>query len=201
MIAMLSGNSQSTPPNRTKRIQSRSGLWGSLLIVAMVPLTIVYQMLFSSGVDTFVHWILAAGALLIALATRDFEKIPGWIRAVGALAALGLALIFMLQGLSHLVVSDWLTSLAYGTLAEWPEPWLLRLFLFGWGGALLWWHSSGKTRIFGIATLLSVLAMELYRFAAPTFGWVYPEVLRAIYLLPFVWLILESIKPPKTSTQ
>jgi hypothetical protein len=197
MIARLFDNNEATAHHRQRDIQSRSGLWGSLLIVAMVPLAVLYQMLFSSGVDTFVHWILASGAVLLALATRDFERIPGWIHAVGTLAATTLALIFMLQGLSHLVASDWLTRLAYGTLAEWPEPWLLRVFLFGWGGALLVLHSTGKTRIFGIVALLCVLGMELYRFAAPTFGWVYPEVLRATYLLPFVWLIVESIKRPE----
>ena len=172
MIARLPNNNQATARHRPRRAQSRSAMWGSLLVLAMVPLALLYQMLFSSGVDTVVHWILATGALLLAQATVDFRQIPVWIRWLGALAASGLALIFLLQGLSHLVLSDWLTQLAYGTLAEWPESWLLHLFLFGWGGALLLRHSSGKLRLFGILTLLCVLAMELYRFAAPAFGWI-----------------------------
>jgi hypothetical protein len=54
--------------------------------------------------------------------------------------------------------------------------------------------SQGKTRTFGWIALATVLCMEIYRFSLPYFGASFNDGYRALYLLPFVWLLLESKK-------
>jgi hypothetical protein len=192
MITDLSGKTQGTLGTVTGHMRSPRGFLGALVLLLMLPLTVLYQMVFANGIDTFIHWVLATGALLIAVAVFDFRRLPTWMNWIGCLSAGALAAILFLQGLSHLLPNDALTTLAYGFLAQWPEPWFLRLFLYGWGGALLLLDSGGKTRIFGWVALATVLSMEVYSLSyvgAASVAW-----LRALYLLPFVWLLLESKK-------
>jgi hypothetical protein len=196
MVTNFSSKTQSGIGKVSGQMRSPQGVAGALVVLLMVPLSILYGLLFAHGVDTFVHWVLAAGAMLMALAVFDFGKVPAWLQWVGALAAGGLALIVFLQGLSHLLPNEWLSTLAYGFFAQWPEPWLLRLFLYGWGGALLLTESRGRTRTVGLIALLIVLGMELFRFGGSLLGLPPVEALRVLYLLPFVWLLLESRKSP-----
>jgi hypothetical protein len=194
MITGLSNQTQRKTDEGAGRMRSQRGFFGALVLLLMISLAVLYGLIFAQGSDTFTHWVLAAGAMLMALAVFDYDKLPPWIQWVGALSAGGLAVIFFLQGLSHLLANDWLTGLAYGVIAQVPELWLLRLFLYGWGSALLIRESRGQRRAFGWLTLAIVLGMELYRFGVPSLGLPFNEGLRALYLLPFVWLLLESSK-------
>jgi hypothetical protein len=54
--------------------------------------------------------------------------------------------------------------------------------------------SQGRTRIFGVLSLLAVAAVELYRIVLLASGSPEDATLRLAYLLPFVWLLLESRK-------
>lgn len=179
--------------------RSPRGLWGSLVLLAMFPLTILYQMLFASGSDTFVHWVLALGAGLMAWAVFDFSKTPKWTQWIGCLSALALAIVFFLQGASHLLQNVLLTTLAYDVLGGWVEGWSFRLFLYIWGVAVLLQESRGTTKTLGVIAVLVFFSMEGYRFGIANFGFPPIAWLRAVYLVPFVWLLLESWKPQSQS--
>ena len=194
MITELSNKTQTSSDKVTGQMRSRRGFFGSLVLLLMVPLTVLYQLFFASGSDTFVHWVLAIGSGLMAMAVFDFRKTPIWTQWIGSLATLTLAVIFFLQGASHLLHNDSFTYLAYDILGGGAEAWSFRLFLYGWGLAVLFLDSQGKTRLLGVIAVLVFLSMEIYRFSltisgAPPVAW-----LRAVYLVPFVWLLLESSK-------
>lgn len=68
------------------------------------------------------------------------------------------------------------------------------------GVAALLLDSYGKTRVLGVIAVLVFLGMEIYRFSIAYFGTPPLAGLRAVYLVPFVWLLLESIKKSSGST-
>ncbi len=76
-----SNNRQSLKDMRS--IRSPRGFWGVIVLLALIPLALLYQMVFDNGFDTFIHWVLAAGSLLLALAVFDFDKLPKWINWAG----------------------------------------------------------------------------------------------------------------------
>lgn len=194
MLTDLSNQTQASPRKATQQMRSRRGFLGSLVLLLMLPLAVLYQLLFTSGSDTFVHWVLASGSTLMALAVFDFHQTPSWTQWLGALGALALAIIFFLQGLSHLVHNTAFTYLVYNILGQAPEAWSFRLFLYVWGVAVLILDSRGKTRLLGVIAVLLFLAMEIYRFSITYWGAPSITGLRAVYLVPFVWLLLESAK-------
>lgn len=194
MVTNFSNKTEVKPDEITGRMRSPRGFWGSMILLLMVPLTVLYQLFFTRGTDTFVHWVLTVGAVLMAFAIFDFRKTPKWTQWIGAIGALALAVIFFLQGASHLVQNAAFTYLAYDILGAAPEPWAFRLFLYGWGVAMLLLESRDKTRVLGVIAVLVFLSMEIYRFSVTYFGAPPIAGLRAVYLVPFVWLLLESRK-------
>lgn len=194
MITDLSNQTQASSTSVTGQMRSWRGFFGSLVLLLMLPLAVLYQLLFTSGSDTFVHWLLAIGSVLMALAVFDFHKTLPWTQWIGSLGALTLAVIFFLQGASHLIQNTAFTYLVYNILGQAPEAWSFRLFLYGWGVAVLLLDSQGKIRGFGIIAVLLCLAMEIYRFSITYWGAPPIAGLRAVYLVPFVWLLLESAK-------
>lgn len=194
MITDLSNKTAANSAKVTGLMRSRRGFLGSLILLLMVPLTVLYQLFFSSGSDTFVHWVLTIGSVLVALAVFDFRKTPPWTQWIGALGAFTLAVIFFLQGASHLLQNATFTYVAYDVLGGEAEAWSFRLFLYVWALAVLFLDSQGKTRVFGVIAVLIFLAMEIYRFSITAWGAPPIAGLRAVYLVPFVWLLLESSK-------
>lgn len=194
MITDFSNKTRTGAANVTVEMRSQRGFFGSLLWLLTPLLATVYGLLFSSGGDTFVHWELALSAVLVALAIFDFRKTPPWTQAIGALGIVILAFIFFLQGASHLVQSAAFSYFAYDILGQWGEVWSFRLFFYVWGVAVLLRDSQGKTRVLGVIALLIFLAVEIYRYGITAWGAPPSPWLRAVYLVPFVWLLLESAK-------
>jgi hypothetical protein len=178
----------------TRSMRSPRGFWGVIVLLALLPLAPLYGIFFAAGFETFIHWILATGALLLALAVFDFDKLPKWLTWAGALFAGGVGTIFFLQGLSHLVQNDAFTYVVYQLLGQQLEGWLPRLFVLIWGGALLLLDSQGKTRIFGIVALSIYIAVEVFRLSLMYLGASPNELLKLVILLPFVWMLFESRK-------
>lgn len=174
--------------------RSQRGLWGAIVLLLALPLAVMTQVVIGSGSETIVHFALAAGAALVAFSTSDFET-PRWIAWIGGVSAGGLAAIFLLQGVSQLVGSDSLSTFAYQVLGNWPERLLLTLFVL-WLVAMLLTASRGRTRILGFVTVAIVVCLEAYGY----FGLLFLGTntlaetpgLRALYLLPLVWLAFES---------
>ena len=175
-------------------MRSPRGFWGVIVLLALLPLAALYQQFFVNGFDTFIHWVLATGSLLLALAVFDFDKLPKCLNWVGCLLLGTAATIFFLQGLSHLLQNDAFTYFAYQVLGQALEVWLPRLFIVFWCGALLFLDSQGKTRIFGMIVLPIFTAIEVYRISLTILGASSNELLKLVIFLPFVWLLLESRK-------
>ena len=177
-------------------MRSQLGFLAALVLLLALPITVLYQVLFGAGADTVVHVMLATGSLLLAASVFDFSKMTKWITWLGCLAAAAEGTIFLLQGLSHLVQNAAFTELVYQGLGQWPERLFMDLIII-WLVVLWLTDSQGRTRILGLITLVSVVGLEVYscyllsvdssiNTAAPA--------LKLLYLLPFVWLLLESNK-------
>lgn len=175
-------------------MRSRYGFLAALVLLLALPIVILYQLFFANGTDTLIHVELALGAGLMALAVFDF-KLPRWITWIGCLSMILLAVIFLVQGLSHLLQNDAFTYLAYPVLGP-QDGWLIDLFVC-WCIALLLMASQGKSRILGIVAIIAVIGLEVYRYSLAYLGTAatgLPQALRLIYLLLFVWLLFESKK-------
>lgn len=177
-------------------MRSQLGFLAALVLLLALPITVLYQVLFGAGADTVVHVMLATGSLLLAASVFDFSRMTKWITWLGCLAAAAEGTIFLLQGLSHLVQNAAFTELVYQGLGQWPERLFMDLIII-WLVVLWLTDSQGRTRILGLITLVSVVGLEVYSYyllsvdssintAAPA--------LKLLYLLPFVWLLLESNK-------
>jgi hypothetical protein len=177
-------------------MRSQLGFLAALVLLLALPITVLYQVLVGAGADTVVHVLLATGSLLLAASVFDFSKMTKWITWLGCLAAAAEGTIFLLQGMSHLVQNTAFTNLVYQRLGQWPERLFMDLVIF-WLVALWLTDSQGRTRLLGLITLVSVVGLEVYSYyllavdssintAAPA--------LKLLYLLPFVWLLLESKK-------
>src|SRR5829696_5708776 len=179
------------------RVSMRSprGLLAAIVFILALPVALLSQILFGSGASTTIHLALGAGSLLLAFAVFDF-KLPRWINWIGCVSAGALAVIFLLQAVALLVQNDSLTYLAYQVLGQWPEGRLPDLVIL-WFVAMLLIDSQGKTRILGIVAMSIAVASEVYKYTLVYLGTpieAQPQMLRALMLLPFVWLLFESAK-------
>lgn len=177
-------------------MRSQLGFLAALVLLLALPITVLYQILVGTGADTVVHVMLAGGSLLLAASVFDFNKMAKWITWLGCLAAAAEGTIFLLQGVSHLVQNAAFTELVYQRLGQWPERLFMDVVIF-WLIALLLTDSWGKTRLFGLVALVSVVSLEAYSYsllyAGSSINTVAPP-LKLLYLLPFMWLLLESNK-------
>ena len=175
-------------------MRSSRGFWASLVLLLALPLTVLYQLLFRNGADTVVHVALATGSRLLATAVFDFNKIAKWITRTGCIAAVAEGTIFLLQGVSHLVQNTAFTDLVYQKLGQWPERLFMDLIIF-WLITLWLTDSQGRTRLIGLVALISVIGLEVYSYTLSYLGSSINATmpgLKLLYLLPFVWLLLES---------
>jgi hypothetical protein len=136
------------------------------------------------------HVALTVGCTLVALSVFDFET-PRWAGLMGRVAAGALAAIFLLQAASELIRNDSFSHFALQVLGNWPERVLVALFAF-WLVAVLLSDSRGKTRILGFFVMAGVVSVEVYNYVRLYLG--ESHTLAVVYLLPFVWLLLESRK-------
>jgi hypothetical protein len=176
------------------RIRSPLGLLAALTFLLGIPISFGWQILFGSGAGTMIHFVLAAGTLLLALAVFDFE-LPRWMNWIGCVAGLALGSIFLLQAVTLLIPNETLNYFAYEVLGQWPEGWLPDVIIL-WLVAMLVLDSQGKSRIFGIVAVSIAVCSEIYSHILRFGGTSPTEILRLLMLLLFVWLLLESTKKP-----
>ena len=176
-------------------MRSPRGLLAAIVFLLALPVAVLSEILFGSGDGTAIHLALGAGSLLLAFAVFDF-KLPRWMNWIGCVSAGTLAVIFLLQAVALLIPNDSLTYLAYEVLGERLEGLLPDLVIL-WFVAMLLMDSQGKTRILGFVAMSIAVGSEVYKYTLVYLGTsieAQPEVLRALMLLPFVWLLFESAK-------
>ena len=177
------------------RMRSPLGLLAALAFLVGIPISFGCQILFGSGAGTLIHFVLAAGSLLLAFAVFDFE-LPRWINWIGCAAALALGTIFLLQAVALLIPNESLHYVAYEVLGQWPEGWLPDVLIL-WLVAMLVFDSQGKSRILGIVAVSIAVCLEVYSHTLRFLGTSPTEILRLLMLLLFVWLLFESTKKPQ----
>jgi hypothetical protein len=177
------------------RIRSPLGLLAALTFLLGIPISFGWQILFGSGAGTLIHFVLAAGSLLLAFTVFDFE-LPRWMNWIGCAAALALGSIFLLQAVALVIPNEALNYVAYEVLGQWPEGWLPDVLIL-WFVALLVLDSQGKSRILGIVAVSLAVCFELYSHILRFGGTSDTGSLKLLMLLPFVWLLFESTKKPQ----
>jgi hypothetical protein len=176
-------------------MRSPRGFLAAIVFLLALPIAVLSQILFGSGDGTTIHLALGTGSLLLAFAVFDF-KLPRWINWIGRVCAGALAIIFLLQAVALLIPNESLTYLAYQVLGQRLEGLLTDLIIL-WFVAMLLMDSQGKTRILGFVAMSIAVASEVYKYALVYLGTpieAQPQILRALMLLPFVWLLFESAK-------
>lgn len=148
--------------------------------------------------NTAVHFVLGSAFVLLAAAMRDFGLVR-WATWLGMLAAATFGATFLLQGvadLTHVPALDWLAFQVLGHEIERVLPDVV----YVWFAALLLTGSSGRSRYVGWVVLPTVFGLELAIVIGTVIGIDVPFI-KATILLPFVWLLVESIKlAPATRT-
>jgi hypothetical protein len=177
------------------RIRSPLGLLAALTFLLGIPISFGWQILFGSGAGTMIHFVLAAGSLLLAFTVFDFE-LPRWMNWIGCAAALALGSIFLVQAVALVIPNESLNYVAYEVLGQWPEGWLPDVLIL-WFVALLVLDSQGKSRILGIVAVSIAVCFELYSHILRFGGTSDTGTLKLLMLLPFVWLLFESTKKPQ----
>src|SRR6185503_17885871 len=173
-------------------MRSLRGFLAALVFLSLLPIAVLYQMLFDHGIEIVTHGVLALGSGLISVAVFDF-KVTSWITWLGCVAMSALAAIFLLQGVSLLIQNDALTYLVFQVLGQRLEAWLVD-GLIVWFVALLLMDSQGKTQIFGVVAVSIVVCLEVYKYSLAYFDAAPAESLKLLFLLPMVWLLFESKK-------
>jgi len=171
-------------------MRSPRGFLGSIVLLLALPVAVLIQVLLGSGSGVTMHVALAVGCALISLAVFDFET-ARWVAWTGCVAAGAFAAIFLLQAASELMRNDSFSYFALQVLRDTPERILKTLFIF-WLVAVLLTASRGNTRILGIVAMAVVVCVEVYNYVLLYLG--EAHALEILYLLPFVWLLLESRK-------
>jgi hypothetical protein len=176
------------------RMRSPLGLLAAFTFLVGIPISFGWQILFGSGAGTMIHFVLAAGSLLLAFAVFDF-KLPRWMNWIGCTAGLALGAIFLLQAVALLIPNESLNYFAYELLGQWPEGWLPDVIIL-WFVAMLVFDSQGKSRILGIVAVSIAVCSELYSHILRFGGTSDTGSLKLLVLLLFVWLLFESTKKP-----
>jgi hypothetical protein len=174
-------------------MRSPRGLVGSSALLLAVPLAVLYQNLVGSGGEAVIHGLLALGTALMAFAVFDF-KTPRWATWVGTVSASVLATIFFLQGVSEVTHDGALHYLAYHVMGQRLEGWLINPIL-AWCVVVLVVDRQLTWRKLGILAMATVACVEAYSLGLGYQGTsldVEAPILKTLWLMPFVWILLES---------
>jgi hypothetical protein len=174
-------------------IRSRRGFWGAIALLLALPVTVLSQIVFPNTDGVVVHFGLALSFILISFAVFDFRT-PAWANRIASVAVAALSAVFIIQGISEAVPNDALNNFAFDLLGQGLEGVLGDVFML-WCVALLFSDSAGKTRLFGVIALTAVVGAEVARYGAMLAGGSTPEALKALLILPVIWLLLESRRP------
>jgi hypothetical protein len=177
----------------TGPMRSPRAVAAALILLLGVALALITGIVSGDGAENVIHLALAASFLLLAFAVFDF-RLQAWINLAASAATGALGAIFLLQGASDLAHSASLQHLAYEVLGQRLEKVLGYAFLV-WCIAMLFRDSGGRTRILGVAVLVTIFFIEIYSIVPANVGGEAPGVLKLFYLPVFVWLLLEGISP------
>jgi hypothetical protein len=178
-------------------MKSSRGFAAAILFLSALPVAVLYQMLGGHGGETVIHLFLAVGAGLLSSAISDFRT-PVWAIWLGRFSIGFLAVIFGLQGLSELTRDDFLTDVAFQVLGQHVEGWLLTGFLL-WCMIAVVVDGRGGAKILGLIAVPSAAVVRAFASILPLRGEsleATAPALKLIYLLPFVWLLVESRRKP-----
>jgi hypothetical protein len=172
-------------------MRSPTGVASAITFLLAVPLAFAAQMVSDGSAELVIHLAVGTGSVLLAIAMWDFP-LGRLATSIGSAAAAALGAIFMLQALSQLVPSDALAYVAFDVLGQQIEK-VLPYVIVGWFLVLLLRGSAGMSRILGAATLAVVIAAEIASIAGSFVG-LAVESQKILFLLPFVWLLVESLE-------
>jgi hypothetical protein len=156
-----------------------------------VPAAIAAVVLGEQAPGVVIHIALGAGCIALALAMFDFG-LPRWLNWVGAASAGALGAIFLLQAVSLTIPNAAFERIAFGILGQEPER-FLPIGILAWFTGLLLSGTQGRTRLIGWAIVPLVVGLTVATFAGLVLHIEVPNI-RVLFLLPFVWLLLESAK-------
>lgn len=162
------------------------------------PAALAVQFGLGGGAETVIHVVTGTGFLPFATAVFDFP-LPRWANVVGAAAAGAFGAILLLQGIADMTGADALRSVGYDILGRQVERLLPDAF-FLWCIALLFLVSTGRSRVLGNVIMLIVVGAEVATLASLVLGFAMPN-LKVAVLLPFVWLLTESIEPQRSDAR
>ena len=198
MIAILYAYEKS--PDSVKLVyyvsmKSVSGLLASICLLTLIPVALTVELLFGSGAEASVHFSLAAGSGLLAIAAFGFRT-PRYLAFAGAAVAILLSIIFLTQAIVFISSNATLASIALDLLGQGPER-LLTDALLIWFACVLLIDGEGKSKILGAVTIISAFAVEVYAYWLNYHGGSIDAEfagLKVIMLAPFIWLLFESRK-------
>jgi hypothetical protein len=179
-------------------MRSPLGLAASVAALLTYPVAIAAGMI--GGEDaatTVVHFALGSAFVLLAAAMFDFG-LNRWVTWLGATAAAVFGGTFLLQGVADLTGIAALHWLAFDILGQQLER-ILPDVVYIWFAALLLTGSTGLSRLVGWVIMPIVIGMELAIVVGALIGVEVPFILPLIFL-PFVWLVIESVKRPSSGT-
>jgi hypothetical protein len=174
-------------------IRSPCGLAAAAILLLGAPIAIAVGIALGDGASAIIHLALGVCFLLLALAVFDF-RLPGWMTVLASAGIGLLGAIFLLQGISDVTPSAALRYWSYDVLGQRLEKVLGYVFLL-WCVALLFLESHGRTKLFGIVAVVVVLVLEILSFVPAYQNSEAAGLLKLLYLLLFVWLLLESWTP------
>jgi hypothetical protein len=174
-------------------VKSTTGFVASIVFLSSVPVAASWQRVQGAGASAVIHGAFALGAALMAFAVFDF-KAPRWVTRVASVCTGSLAAVFLLQGASEAIHDDRLTHVAYRVLGQRVEGLLVDVFM-AW--CLVMWVTDRQAtpRLLGIvaiATAVGVRLLDLVLVGQGTSLDARAPILKALWLLPFAWLLLAS---------
>ena len=171
-------------------IKSPRAFLGSVVLVLALPVAILIQVLLGSGASLTMHLALTVGCVQLSLSVFDFET-PVWAAWIGRVAAGAFAVIFLLLAASELIRNDSFSYFSLQVLGNWPERVLVTLLVL-WLVAVPLGAARGYGRVPGFVAMAVVAVVDAYNYVLLYLG--EAPAFMALYLLPFVWLLLESRK-------
>ena len=181
----------------TLDMRSIRGLAAAITLLLTVPLAIAVAVVTGGGAEPIIHFGIGAGMVMLATAAFDYG-LPRPVAWFGALSAGTFGGIFLLQGVADAIGDPTLYHFAFFVLGQQLERVLPDLIVV-WFAALLLLGSEGKTRILGWVVMTILVVGEIATLVGPLMGIDVPDI-KIRWLLPFLWLLFESIKPAVVAT-
>jgi hypothetical protein len=154
---------------------------------------LLYQVAFGTGAEAVIHGALALGSGLMSFAVFDFRT-ARWATWMGSVSSGALAIVFALQGMSEVTHHQALTDLAYRVFGQRLEGVLVDLFM-AWCVIVLVVDRQATKRTLGVVAMATVACVKAYSIALAFRGSsldAEAPILKLLWLLPFVWILVES---------